>query len=219
MPNRTFQGVIDQLTISVVRDDLLAGNKYLDFVNQAVRKIAELHSFEQMKATGAGAVNAGQTRATLPADFKELQSGRYPVFDTPSGSAGKLVPVFPRSEVEKLLDAGLVPEASYVYTQDFTGGAAQFFLDLPLPATVAHALVIYYFSYPPECTDPSNDVTTPLIQYYYDLVVFKALSIAFESINDPVYETHEKQFLGEFGLLTGIDVRKALAVFKTTEKS
>lgn len=216
MPN-TFQGIVDRLTTTVQRDDLLPS--YLDFANQAVRKLAELHSFEQMKTTGVGSVAIGQTRATLPDDFKELQSGRYPVFDTPAGSAGQLVPVFPRDEVEKLLGAGLVPALSFIYTQDFTAGTPKFYLDLPLLATVVHTLRIYYFGYPAICDDASGDVTTPLITWYFNLVLNKALSIAFESINDPMYKLHEEAFLTEFQLVTGIDVRKAAAVFKTQEKS
>lgn len=208
----TFQGIIDQLTLTVQRDELLAS--YLDIANRAVRELAIKHSFVEMKAIGAGAVLTGFTRAALPADFKELQSGRFPIFDTPVGSTGALVPVYARSEVEKLLGAGLVPAASFIYTQDFTGGVTSYRLDLPSLATVDHALVMYYFAYPAACTDPSGGATTPLITNYFNLVLLKALSIAFESINDPVYLVHEKQFISEFSMQTGEDVKGALAVMR-----
>lgn len=207
---RTFQGVIDRLTTTVQRDDLLSS--YLNFTNQAVRNIAERYSFPEMRATGAGTVAVGQTRAALPSDFKELQNGRYPVFDTPVGGTGSLVPVFIRQEVEKLLPAGLIPAASYIYTQDFTGGTPVYTLSLPFVATVIHNFVLYYFAYPGACTDPVNPAnnTTPLIEKYFDMVLNKSLSLAFQSINDPIYLLHEKQFLLEYQLVTGEDVTRAL---------
>lgn len=204
----TFQDVVNYLVTTVQRDDLLP--RYLGFVNDAVHKIAEMHSFEQMKATGTGSVAIGQTRASLPADFKELQDGRYPIFDTVGSNPGVLVPVFSRAEVEKLLGAGLVPPLSFIYTQDYTGGTPNFYVDLPAPATALHTLnQIYYFAYPSAVTDPTQ--TTPLITYFFNLVRLKAASIAFESINDPVYQLHENQFTKEFAVETGMDLAVAMA--------
>lgn len=207
----TYQTVINRLTEVVSRDDLVA--LYLDYVNRAIHDIALMHSFEQMKAIGSGSVTIGQTRVQLPADFKELQDGRYPVFDS---VANALVPVFTRPEVEKLLGAGLVPKNSYVYTQDFTSGTPTFDLDLPAPDTVTHNVTMYYFAFPAIATDPTQ--TTPLITYYFELVLLKSMSIAFESISDPVYMMHETEFLKRMNTETGIDVQDALAAL-TGQKS
>lgn len=213
----TFQGIIDRLTTTVQRDDLLSS--YLNFANQAVRHIAEKHSFPEMRETGVGSVTIGQTRATLPVDFKELQAGRYPIFDTPAGGVGSLVPVFIRQEVEKLLPAALVPAASFIYTTDVSSGVQSNYIDLPYPATVQHNFTLYYYAYPDRCDDPANptDVTTPLIDKYFDMVLFKALSLAFESINDPVYLVHEKQFLIEYQTQTGEDVTRALRALQSVK--
>lgn len=211
----TFQGLIDRLTTTVQRDDLL--QSYLDFANQAIRFIADKYSFPEMKATGAGAVLVGQTRATLPTDFKELQDGRNPIFDTPVGSQGSLVPVFARPEVEKLLPAGLVPAASFIYTQDFTGGVASYMLDLPQPAVVIHNLIVYYFAYPARCDDPSGNATTPMIVKYFNMILSKACSMAFQSVNDPVFLDHEKQYLTEFQIITGQDVTRALRALQSVK--
>lgn len=195
---------------TVQRDDLLS--RYLEFVNRAIHEIAIKHSFNEMKAQGSGTVTIGQTRATLPADFKELQDGRYPVFDS---VANALVPVYMRPEVEKLIGTGaglgLVPPNSFIYTQDFTGGAASFRLDLPQVATATHTLTINYFAYPVDATDPTT--TTPLIQYYFNMVLLKSVSIAFLSLNDPVYKLHEMQFIQDFSIETGMDIRKAMVLF------
>jgi hypothetical protein len=176
---------------TVDRDDLAP--LYLDFVNRAIHDIALLHSFEQMKAIGTGTVTIGQTRAQLPADFKELQDGRYPIFDS---VANTYVPVFTRPEIEKLMpviNQTLLPDNCYIYTQDFTGGVPSFNLDLPNPDTVTHTVTINYFAFPAIQTDPTQ--TTPLITFFFELVLLKALSIAFESINDPQYMVHENQFM------------------------
>lgn len=211
----TFQGLIDRLTTTVQRDDLL--QSYLDFANQALRFLAENHSFPEMKATGAASVAIGQTRALLPDDFKELQDGRYPIFDTPTGSQGSLVPVFARPEVEKLLPAGLVPAASFISTQDSTGGVMSYMIDLPLPATVIHNMIIYYFAYPARCDDPSSGATSPLIQKFFDMILSKACSLAFQSVNDPVYMVHEKQYLVDFQIATGTDVTRALRALQSVK--
>lgn len=210
----TCQYVIDELTNTVQRDDVAP--KYLSFVNEAVRELARMHSFLEMKATGTGTVAVNATRAALPADFKELQNSRYSVFDAVSGGLSRLAPVFIRSEVEKLLGAGLVPPTGFIYTQDFTEGTASFRLDLVAPAAALHTLSIFYFAYPAEIPDPSGGATTPLITYYFNLVKEKALSIAFKSINDPVANMHEQQFLTEFGQQTGEDVKQALAQLRPT---
>jgi hypothetical protein len=204
-----FQGLINDLDITVNRDDLFSS--YLDFANQAVRDIAQKHSFAEMKAIGPASVAIGQTRVTLPADFKELQNGRYPVFDSVLNA---LAPVFIRSEVEKLLGAGLVPPYSFIYTQDATGGAQNYYLDLAVPATAIHTLTVYYFALPANCDDPTVTVTNPLVSRYFNLVRLKARSLAFESINDPVYKLHEMQFLTEFQQLTGVDVKRATAALR-----
>lgn len=193
MPNPyTFQDVINRLTTTVQRDDLVP--QYLDFVNRAIRDMALHHSFNQMKETGSGTVAMGSTRVQLPTDFKELQDGRMPIFDS---VASGYVPVFVRSEIEKLLGSanalGLLPPISYIYTQDFSGGVASFNLDLPQNATAAHNVTMQYFGYPAYQTDPTQ--TTPLLTYYFEVVVLKAFSIAFESISDPIYKVHEAQYI------------------------
>lgn len=215
----TFQGLIDLLNTTVQRDDL--ASQYLDIANRAVRKLATMHSFEQMKATGVGTVVPGQTQVTLPVDFKEFQTGRYPIFDTPVGSAGELAPVFPRVELEKLIGAGFVNPRGYVYTQDFTGGAQTFAVDRLSIDVVAHNLKVYYFAYPPECADPANPAggTVPLLEFYFNLVLLKAYSIAFEGVNDELYVMHETQFLKEYALETGEDVKQALQVLRRADKS
>ncbi len=190
----TFQSVIDKLTETIQRDDLVPD--YLDFVNEAVHELALAHSFEQMKAIGTGTVAPGTTRAQLPPDFKELQDGRYPVFDSVAGS---LVPVFTRPEIEKLLGnsnaLGFVPPICYIYTQDFTAGQASFNLDLPAPDpnNVSHLLTMNYFAYPAIQTDPTQ--TTPLITYYFNMVFQKSASLAFDSINDPAGQAHENEYM------------------------
>lgn len=204
----TYNTVIDRLTAAVLRDDLLPN--YLDFVNRAIHDIALMHSFEQMKAIGSGTVTIGQTRVQLPTDFKELQDGRYPIFDSVANS---LVPVFTRPEIEKILGAGnalgLVPKNSYIYTQDFTGGVSSFNLDLPAADTVLHTVQMNYFAFPANQSDPSQ--TTPLITYYFGLVFLKSLSITFEEINDPVYKMHEDQFQKEMAQYTEEDILSSQA--------
>jgi len=210
----TFQDVIDALVNTVQRDDQIP--YYLGYANGAVRELARMHSFLQMKAVGTGSVSIGQTRATLPSDFKELQNGRYPISDSVGGASASLVPVFTRSEVEKLLPVGLVAPTTFIYTQGLSGGTSAYYLDLAAPATAAHTLTVYYFAYPSYATDTTQ--TTPLITYYFDLVREKALSLAFAAINDPVYMLHERQFLTEFSQQTGEDVRQALAALNPAKE-
>lgn len=204
----TFQGLVDALVTTVQRDDLQS--TYLDFVNQGLRQCALAHSFPEMRKTGAGSVAVGETRATLPDDFKELQAGRYPIFDTPAGGTGSLVPVFIRQEVEKLLPANLVPPASYISTVDTTTGTEANYVDLPSAATVVHALVVYYYAFPAKCEDASGDVTDPMIEKYFNMILEKSASLAFQSINDPIWQEHERAYLMEYQQNSGNDVTRAL---------
>lgn len=206
---QTYQGIIDALTETVQRDDLLS--QYLDITNRAVRELALKHSFTEMKATGAAIIPMGQTLVVMPTDFKELQAGRYPIFDA---VPNQLVSVFARPEIEKLLSAGFVDPTSLIYTEDSSTGVARQRVELQQAATVDHNLTVYYFAYPAPCTDPSGGATTPLIVYFENLVKLKAFSIAFESVNDPVYMVHEKQFLLELNLETGEDVKQAISAMR-----
>lgn len=196
---QTYQDVIDLLNTAVNRDDIAPS--YMDFINRAVRDIAVLHSFDQMSATATLSLGIGANQVTLPADFKDLQPGRFPVYASIGGAAQAEIPVFRKEEISRI-QSYFLANPSLIYTSDNNGFQLGF---LPgVTATQIWNILLYYFAYPPVITDPTEG--TPLLTFYPNLVIARVLSLIFQSINDPVWETHDKNFASQMAAFTGADI-------------
>lgn len=196
----TFAEAIARITVAVDRNDLVA--QYLSFLNRAVRETANRHGWDQLKTITEVAMAAGQRSRALPDDFKAWQNGRYCVefYRTGSDDEPTAVPVYTRGDLERL-QAIFRPENHLIFTQDNGGFQVKF----PATRTEDTTLIIHYFAFPAEVTNTA--LTTPLLRDYPNMVISKALSLIFQSINDPVYAVHEKQWEKEIAIATGEDIR------------
>lgn len=188
----TFTEAIESLKVTVMRDDL--ESSFLDFLNLAVREVADDHNWDQLKKTGAVTILAATRAIALPADFKAWQNGRFC-----AEIANAPVPVYTRTELERLVPL-FRPTTHLIYTQD--NDAKQ----IALPANVASntAVSLYYFGYPATVSDIS--LTTPLLRDYSTMVLSKARSLIFASINDPAFVAHESNYQKELLKNSGGDV-------------
>jgi len=196
----TFDEAIASLTVTVDRDDLVS--TYPGFLNRAVRETALRWNFPQMKTTGTVTIASGAMTVALPSDFKAWQSLRFPASVVIGSAPPVQVPVYTREEIERLSPA-FRPTLYLIFSQD-NGG---YQITLPANATASNVFTVYYFAYPATVTDTT--LTTPLLRDYENLVISKARSLIFESINDPVYVAHESQFVKDLTDLTGASIKSA----------
>lgn len=196
----TFDEAIDSLTVTVDRDDLIS--TYPAFLNRAVREVAMRWNFPQMKTTGAVTIATNASSAALPDDFKAWQNLRFPASVVIGSAAPVQVPVYTREEIERLAPV-FRPALHLIFSQDDGG----YQITLPAKATANNVFTIYYFAYPATVEDTTE--TTPLLRDYENLVMSKARSLIFESINDPVFQAHEAQFVKDLMDLTGVSIRSA----------
>lgn len=194
----TFQQALDRIQVAVDRDDLVSS--YPDFLNRALREAALRHSFDQMKTKFLATIAIGSNGFILPEDFKEFQNGRFPISASIGGAPNVQVPVYARSELEQLI-AIFRPASYFTFVQDVSPGPNVF---LPALLTVAWDITLFYFAFPLVYTDYT--MTPPLLDRYPNMILSKALSLIFQSISDPVYETHEDQFNKEIQMFTGEDI-------------
>lgn len=208
---QTYQDVIDILGTAVNRSDLQA--KYIDFINRAVRDIAAAHSFDQLGNKATVNFGSGQNLVVLPADFKDLQPGRF-TYAAIGGGAVVPVPIYRKEEVERIQSV-FMPAYYLIYSSD--GNAFQLGLLPGALTAAAWVITLYYFAYPAPVTDPTQ--TTPLLVFYPNLVLARTLSLIFQSINDPIWEEHEKSYQVQLAQFTGADIRISSIKVVKSEKS
>lgn len=206
----TWAEAIAQISVAVERSDL--ESRYSDFLNQAVRECAVRHSWDELKAEADVSVLSGQRDIEVPDRTKELQNGRFPVLyrlsDSGSGEDDwRTIPCYAREEVERLLPV-FRPDLYIVWSQD--NGRVQLKLNEAQPTDLE--LRLYYFEYPAAVDENDSDenVTTPLLDRYPNMVIAKALSLIFQSINDPAWQMHETVFRAEFTDNSGVDITKSI---------
>ncbi len=199
----TLQAVLNDLAVSVNRPDLAAG--YTDAFNRAVRDTAAAHSFDQMKKTGSLVLNSGQSSVSLTgmdANWKEPQNERFWAYVSVGGAAVVPLPIYTRGELERL-QRSFLPNPYLVYFQD--GNAYKLGLLPPATAAANYAMSeIHYFAYPAAVTDPT--LGTPLLTFYPNMILSKTRALIFQSINDPIWETHDQAWKEEMLRWTGVDL-------------
>lgn len=200
----TTAAALVRMQVAVMRSDL--EDRYIDFLNEAIHHLAVRHSWIQMKMDAELVIAAGERTIELPPDFKEFQNGRFPVVASFTDSSGSdsgdetedlPIPVYSRQEIEHLVPM-LRPELHLVHRQD----NETWTISLPAPADIEYALTAYYYAFPGELGGGSGsdsgsgdvDETTPLLAEYPELVLEKALALAFAAVNDPVAVDHLKNF-------------------------
>lgn len=194
--------ILNQLAVTVDREDI--SGTYVDFVNQALVQIQDLHSWDEMKKTSvAGTILAGVTFLDLPADFKEFQNGRFPTIVDEATSGGRHnYAVYSVSEVEKLRPS-LRPARHFVYEQR-SGEVSR--INLSEAKTEDLQVQAKYYAYLPELAE--GDVTEHLLlSSYPNMVLSKTLSLVFQSLNDDQFIVHERAFANEFKNNSGKDIK------------
>lgn len=198
----TLQDVLNDLAVSVNRPDLAGG--YIDAFNRAVRDTAAAHSFDQMKVTGATTLASGQKSVSLTAmdpNWKEPQNERFWIYgNVGSGPVGP-IPVYTRGELERI--GSFRPNPYLIYFQD--GNAYKVGLFPPAVAAANYTLTeVHYFAYPALVTNPATG--TPLLTFYPNMILAKTRALIFQSINDPIWETHDQAWKEEVLRWTGVDL-------------
>ena len=199
----TLQDVLNDLAVTVNRSDLAP--RYTDFVNRALRDTAAAHSFDQMKKTGTVTLTSGQSSVSLSgmdANWKEPQNERFWVYGQVGAGTVGPIPVFTRGELERL--RSFRPSPYLLYFQD---GNGVFKVGLYPPATAAANYVlteVHYFAYPANMSAPTD--TTPLLTFYPNMILSKTRALLFQSINDPIWETHDNAWKEEMLRWTGVDL-------------
>lgn len=203
----TFAQAIAQLGVTVDRADL--ADQYLGFLNLAIRQSCQRFSFPEMKTHAYLTIGAGMRGNDLPENFKEWQNGRFCAFVTESD--GEPVPVYSRMELDRL-SSSWRPELYLLYLQQ----GDERYVELPRATTASTTFKIYYFAYPEDATDADLVVGTgpayanAVLDSYFNMVVSKAASIAFQSINDDQYLKHEAQWERELQMHAGTSIKVAM---------
>lgn len=199
--------ILAQMAVTIDRPEL--ADTYVDSVNRALREIQDLHSWDEMKKTAsAGTVTAGSAFLDLPADFKELQNGRFPTIVDELTSGGRHnYAVYSTTEIERLR-ASLRPSRHFILEQR-SGAVTR----LQLTEAKAEDLQVQvkYFAYLPEFVEGS--ITTHLLATAYpNMVLSKSLSLFFQSLNDDQFLVHDRVFANEFKNNSGKDVKVSYVI-------
>jgi len=189
--------LIRYLERSVNRPDM--ADAYSDWINQGLRSIYQAHSFLCMKDRITVTVANQTTSAVLPANFKELQAERSPIYM--QGQDGTLLPCkITREALERrLLTANqtiVVPTNPSTLFRDLPvwldWDANDAYLYLLYPTTGDTEFVIKCFNY---LADLQNDDDANYItRTYEEMVKAKVAAVAYEELRDPEWRDQEELY-------------------------
>lgn len=186
----TFRKLIRMLEIAVQRTDL--EELYPDWINQALKGIQRDWSFNCMRHEADITITTATTFVDMPADFKELQQARPPIFykfhDT---GDDRLIPCdVVRQEELVRLDTSLLYPARYSRIRPFryypvylSWNDGQCKLHILEEDHEEMDFVIKYYRYLPALSAPDDE--NGITRDYEEMVKAKVKAIAFEEIGDP----------------------------------
>lgn len=205
----TFETIKRRLEIGVDRTDLSA--EYGSFVNEAIREICRMRSWQDMKSRAEVTVAANATTASLPADFKELHQ-EHPAI-TYQATDGTSLPceVVSRSKMDRWQGNFFLSAARtnaplntrvrlQVYVDRLDGTPV---LSTHSPLTEAVTFDVNHYRYLPDLAD--NEDSNFLLRNHPEMCVAKAKAIALETINDPLAADFESIFALRFREASGSD--------------
>jgi hypothetical protein len=178
------------LEVAVQRTDL--ETFYPAWINQAMKGIQRDWSFNAMRHEADVTILQGTTSVPMPADFKELQKARPPIyyrfFDA---SDSRLIPCdIVRQEELIRLDTSLLYPARYSRVRPFRYYPVfmdwidgQPTLNLLENDHEEMTFLVKYFRYFPEMSRPDDE--NPITRDYEEMVKAKLKAVAFEEIGDP----------------------------------
>jgi hypothetical protein len=173
----------------IQRDDLLADDRYKVFINDALQEIQKRRSFALMKKTADVVIANGTKNGVLPVDFKEFQNVRPPiqiVLNDPSTGQEVLKPVdvvFELQETNRVWNFGGLVWTVRIIALDDSGTKS---IEIIVPAAEDLTFRTRYYRYLPALVADGD--TSPFIDLYPQMVLWKAKEIAFGEINDFIAE-------------------------------
>lgn len=192
MPTYPLSKLKARVNLGVLRSDVAAAsNGYADFINQGIKELENLRSFECMATQANVTIPEGQKQIALPDDFKELDARNTNggpvafVLDDPA-NPGAVFPVeayFEAEELRRFFKFGgqlaiAFGEMRVFLKRDKTGT----YLGMVSPAIQALTFRVDYYQYLPDMVE--DDDTCPLAEEYPEMVIAKAKALALASIND-----------------------------------
>lgn len=202
----TLLDFINQMEIGVARNDLRA--QYKTFINQAIKKCMQLKSWNCMIQKDTVTIIGGQSLTRLPGDFKELTRGRSPI-GVLSSQEGTPNPIYlPCSilnarQLERLNTFGsyngfvwygqvlnpyqIVQLPVYLDFQDNYPT-----LNLICQTDIDVLFMVNYYRWLPPLEADGDE--NPLTMNFPEMIINKAMSIAFQLVKDESWQMHEQIF-------------------------
>ena len=192
MPTYPLSKLKARVNLGVLRSDVsLASNGYADFINQAIKELADLRSFECMATQVDVTILTGNKSIALPADFKELDArntngGPIAFVLIDPANPGAVLPVqayFEAEELRRFFKFGGQLAIAFgemrVFLKIDKNGAS---IGMASPALENLTFRVDYFQYLPDLVDDAD--TSPLADQYPEMVIAKAKALALASVND-----------------------------------
>jgi len=184
-----------RMAIGVARPDLTAdnGSDYSQFLNDAQREICRLHSWRFMLTEDTVTIPANQISVTLPSNFKELSSARSPVH---LDVDGVLVPVdvWTDEKLRRLVRSQISTQIAVCV--DWTATPPKLSV---VEAQLSEPLdfVVKYFGYLDDLATGSTE-SNVLTNEHPEMLLAKAKSLAFATVNDSLAADMEALFMAKF---------------------
>lgn len=227
----TVPQIIQRLTIGVMRDDLVP--LFPDFVNEALIEIQRRRSWQIMRTRAQFTVKTGTSSVSLAVDdnsnttnFKELTGDQSPVHLLNANLDSLQVPceVWTREKIlrrqARLISNSLLYS---VYSHPETARRVQIpvWIDMLNEQPVLNILfnaqdnmpfIVSYYGYLAAPTnDGANTNHNYFTDFYSEMVVAKAKSLAFAAINDPAMADFEGVFEKKFKEAAANDAYHSIA--------
>lgn len=200
----TFAQAKTRLHIGVQRDDLTASEG--DAINEAVRELGKLRSWNCMKTIGRVTLLAGDKSVAFPDNFKELNTARTPVHEVQDDGTLLPVTVFHRERIERRWNVWPVPLTSMLFF-DYDGGAAKLYtMDA---STSDRIFELSYFGFLSALSADGD--TNQFLLDWPDMVVQRAKAILLSSINDDEADKAMTRFLTAYKVAASADAVAQLA--------
>lgn len=218
MPTYPLSKLKARVNLGVLRADVAAASSgYADFINQAIKELEDLRSWNCMSTQVNVTILSTTKSIPIPADFKELDArntngGPIAFVLTDPNNPGAVYPVIASFEAEELRRffkfggqlAIAFGEMRVFLKTDKTGTV----LGMVSPALEDLTFRIDYYQYLPDLVEETD--TSPLAEAYPEMVIAKAKALALASINDAAAQGAEAMASAKFKEASFKEARAAL---------
>lgn len=218
MPTYPLSKLKARVNLGVLRSDIAAAsNGYADFINQAIKELEDLRSWDCMSTQTNVTLPTGQRSVALPADFKELDArntngGPIAFVLNDPDHPGAVFPVpayFEAEELRRFFRFGgqlaiAFGELRVFLKKDSTGTS----IGMVQPALEDFQFRVDYYHYLPDLVEDVD--TSPLAEQYPEMVIAKAKALALASVNDAAAQGNETMASSKFKEASFREARSAL---------